>query len=176
MIQECINNPNKDVYITMGNTSGVYGKMYRDWNDKGDIKSPNTIDIGNISYIGDNYDEDGKIAIPEFMFTIIDKSKENYFITLSEEVFGKENLFVGDKKGAKVLGHEKGAHTKNKKSGEGEEDIIWGQGTYEKKPEPGSSAEILNTQIDKAKKRNTNYQLKDMGRGKFKLEEKRNEK
>ena len=171
LIQEYIKNPDKDIYITFGNIppkpdgTKVPGVMHRKFDNAGNIMLPETVDIGGKHHVTDT-------ELDGFNNVIIDANKENYFIILNQDEYGKKSLLYNDKEGAKTIGHEIGAHTKNKKTSGDKEHVIWGQDNLTVKETVGSSAESLNNQINASKNESDKYQLKDTGRGKFKLEEK----
>jgi len=177
-IEKYINNPNEDVYITIAPTSETsLGVTIRAFDKKGNLDNPDTYDVADDSYVSpENYtiDKETKVKTPiltEFEYTLIDKTKKNYFITLKEVEFGVAKLAeLAIKKGAKVLGHEMGAHLNDKEeSHEDEEHDAWGQkeyGTFQ--AEEGSDAQKLNKEVDKAFS-SDEYSLKDLGRGRYKL-------
>ena len=181
LIQKFINNPNEDVYITFGkvpNDASAVTTRYYD--SKGKVINPKTETKDGKTVVSDNTDDNGNPELVEFKGTEIDENKTNYFITIDENEFETKNSGdLSQKKGAKILGHEFGAHLKKfvfdvflgKKEAKILEHYLWGQETYGGYTRPGSSAEKFNNEVDKANTKSDKYKTVNQGNGKLKIQE-----
>lgn len=152
MIDDYIKNPTKDLYISIGNTQDKsdLGEHFTFKKD-GKIDTPPTVEIGKNSYM---IDEESSTVNENFTGIIIDTKKENHFIVLDKDIFGKENIDTkGAKRGAIATAHEIGAHTDNPLDDGPTSHEKYGQ-FYEGGPATGRAAKVngevnklLNSQI-----------------------------
>jgi RHS repeat-associated protein len=173
LLADFSDNPNKDIYITIGKThaEGVLGQhstgtIFTDGKDgKVTISTPSKLNDKGVSI----YDFNGEKSRDQNFegVEIYNPQKENHFVTLSEDVFNGGELGLkqaGARLGAKVLGHEVGAHAQAPPLlDEDSQHAIWGQAEISITKIQGKNidfttysngsgkAEELNTQIDKVK-------------------------
>jgi len=160
MINQYIDNQEANLYISFGDVGENYGYRIRYTKD-GEMDKPPHFEIGG------NYLYDGDIE--EFKYVEINPEKENSFILLNYE---KSKPF-DFKKGAKVLGHEIGAHVNGdpSKDESGHHDD-WGQESLDDIKATGQ-AKIFNNQINKSMKKSDEIELKELNpRGEYKLKKK----
>ena len=124
MVQEYINNPKKDLYITIGNSGLDKKHPGSETSIEAGVKGNNTdakegIVTSAYTEIGTDTYYTGKKS--EFFGVQVDNSKENSFITLSSDEYGGELTNLKTKEGAEVLAHESGAHSENGPSTTGDE-------------------------------------------------------
>jgi RHS repeat-associated protein len=170
-IQKYVNNPNEDVYITVGKCTSDNSLATTRRAFRGDeFVNPETVEIGTHSILTDE-------GLPEFKGVEIDAEKKNYFIIMNNDDFGSKeiNSELSLKRGAKILGHEFGAHLKDKRQKrKDEEHDAWGQKHYDAfEVDKGSKADQYNKQVDKSNTSSEKYKTSDQGRGKYKIEEKK---
>lgn len=136
LLAQYANNPKKDLYITIGKTSQsdalgqhTAGNVLQN-NNTGELTREQPVkknSNGVLEYNGVDDNFNGT--------EIYDDKRENHFVTLNEDVF--KSGFLGMSKklaslGAKVLGHEIGAHAEGKiGDSQTEQHNEWGQGELE---------------------------------------------
>ncbi len=166
LLAEYANNPKKDLYITVGKTDNpsAYGQ-----HTAGDIHTENGVKTrvtpaekngdGVAIYNGIDKNFEGT--------EVFNTEKENHFVTLNEEVFngGRMGLSQNNSRlGAKVLGHEIGAHAEGEiGTSEQQQHDAWGQsettitklttknGEFTMYSNGEGKAKELNDQVDKVK-------------------------
>lgn len=153
LLSEYLQDNTKNLYISIGKVDipGDAGNTIDYIDSEGKASKPNLTEIGGNSYLSNSKNV--------FDGTLIDNpDAENSFVVLNEDLFGPdkydkptdgyENLY-----GAKVLGHEVGAHVNNP-SLDGElEHSEFGQDHYSSKFDTGEGfAKVLNEGLNAVKK------------------------
>jgi RHS repeat-associated protein len=156
-----IDNPDRDLYVTIGNTQNnkALHTAYFDKNNK--VGEPPMTSIGKNKYFN-NLSE----TLENFEGVLVVNPKaEIQFIILDEKYLGKRVLNPADepyiKTQTKAFGHELGSHAKNPSGNETKDHHNWGQDGHSHSKDVGTGeAKSLNTQINKLKRGDVKNDLK----------------
>ena len=166
LIEYYLENPNENLYIAVGAVKnnndglGALGMTYTSSQEKNGVKTQVPFTKALI---------DATPELEEFKDAGVDETKNSALIVLDEKLYTEKNMDFyeqkdggGSKGGAKVLGHEIGAHAKNApEQYNGEGHTKWGQAVYEGKYKTGEGdAKALNTGVNKQRNEDKKSDLK----------------